>query len=285
MTALSALALTALLALPSCAEPAAPPRAQGGAPPRAAAEEFDQTHALWTAVLKAHVHDDRFDYAKLKAEPAQLDQYLKALSGVQAHELAAWTREQRFAFWINAYNAFTVKKVVANYPLKSIKDLDSALGLKSVFDDDFIALPHLHPEGKDAGPSPKEQRLSLNDVENGILRPTFKDARVHAAINCASLSCPALSAEAFVAEKLERQLDERMRAFLADARRNRFDAEKGRAEVSEVFKWFKEDFERDAGGVREFLLRFAPKEAQELLKTAKLEHLDYDWSLNDVERG
>ena len=279
MIALSALALTALLALPSCAEPAAPLRAQGGAPPpAAAAEEFDQTHALWAAVLKAHVHDDRFDYAKLKAEPAQLDQYLKALAGVDPKELAAWTREQRYAFWINAYNAFTIKKVVSNYPLKSIKDLDGALGLKSVFDDAFIALPGLHPEGKD-------ERLSLNDIENGILRPEFKDARVHAAINCASISCPALSSEAFVADKLGKQLEERMRAFLADARRNRFDAGKGRAEVSEVFKWFKEDFERDAGGVREFLLRFAPKEAQELLKTAKLEHLDYDWSLNDVERG
>lgn len=281
MISLPVLALTALLTLPSCAHPAAPPRTDGGAPP--AAEEFDQSHALWAAVLKAHVHDDRFDYAKLKAEPGQLDQYLKALASVQPEELAGWTREQRYAFWINAYNAFTVKKVVSNYPLKSIKDLDGALGLKSVFDDDFIAL-RLHPEGKDAGPSPKEERLSLNDIENGILRPEFKDARVHAAINCASISCPALSSEAFVAEKLDKQLDERMRAFLADPRRNRFDAEKGRAEVSEVFKWFKEDFERDAGGVREFLLRFAPKAAQELLKAAKLEHLDYDWSLNDVER-
>jgi hypothetical protein len=275
MIAFSPLALTALLALPSCARPAAPSRAQGGAPP--AAEEFDQTHALWTAVLKAHVHDDRFDYAKLKAEPAQLDQYLKALAGVDPKELAAWTREQRYAFWINAYNAFTVKKVVSNYPLKSIKDLDGALGLKSVFDDDFIALPGLHPEGKD-------ERLSHNDIENGIRPPAFTDARDHAAINCASVSCPALSGEAFVAEKLGQQLEERMRAFLADPRRNRFDPEQRRAEVSEVFKWFKEDFERDAGGVREFLQRFAPKEAQELLKTAKLEHLDYDWSLNDVER-
>jgi hypothetical protein len=282
MTCMLSLTLAAALAAaPACAQPSNRPapapdaRAQASPEPRPA--EFDQTHAAWTEVLRACVKDDRFDYAKLKQDPAKLDAYLAALARVTPQELGAWSREQRFAFWINAYNAFTIKKVVSHYPLKSIKDLDGALGLKSVFDDEFIALPGHHPEGKD-------ERLSLNDIENGILRPTFKDARVHAAINCASVSCPPLLNEAFTAQKLDQQLTAQMRAFLADPRRNRYAPDQGKVELSKVFEWFEDDFKRDAGGVREYVQKYAPEEHKELVKAAKLEHLDYDWALNDVER-
>jgi hypothetical protein len=269
---IATLLLSCALVVSGCSEPSAV--APFDAPRSAVA--FDQTHALWSAVLAAHVQGDRFDYAGLKKDPAKLDAYLDALRAVTPPELAAWSEDERYAFWINAYNAFTIKKVVSNYPLKSIRDLDKAFGLKSVFDDEFIAMPGHHPEGKD-------DKLSLNDIENGILRPVFKDARVHAAINCASYSCPSLFARAFTAGELDEQLDARMKAFVADPKRNRWNADKQRFEHSEIFDWFLGDFERDAGSARAYLMRYAAPELAAKLKDAKLSSIDYDWSLNGVE--
>jgi len=249
---------------------ATPPRAQA-----AAQEEFDQEHTAWTAVLRAHVHGGSFDYAALKKDPQAFEAYLATIDAVTPEELASWTREQRFAFWLNAYNAHTIQKVIDNYPLKSIRDLDGLLGLNSVFDSRFIDMPKLDPEGKG-------RKLSLNDIENEILRKRFEDARVHASINCASKSCPNLRNEAFVADRLDDQLDDQMRRFVADTTKNRFGEERSR--VSEIFKWFKDDFVRDAGDVRAFIARFASPENAEFVRESTLEYLSYDWSLNDVAK-
>ena len=237
--------------------------------------EFDHEHKAWTAVLSKHVKGDRFNYKAVKEDQAALNDYLKTLHAVTPAELKGWKKEQRFAFWINVYNAHTIKKIVDNYPLDSIKDLSGAFGLKSVFDNEFITMKAHHPKGDD-------DKLSLNDVENGIIRERFKDARLHAAINCASFSCPPLLNGAFVASKLEKQLDVQMRAFVIDTKRNRFDKKKGEARISEIFKWFDKDFERDAKTVRAFLIRFAPEEDAEFLAKAKIRYIDYDWDLNDV---
>ncbi len=268
-----------LFTLLACAGSAgAPPRAAAAEdPPDAPAGGFDHAHGPWTALLRERVRGDRFDYAGLQRDPAPLQAYLHTLEAVTAAELQGWSREQRFAFWINAYNAFTVKRVVDDYPLKSIRDLSRALGLKSVFDEEFIPLDALHPEGR-------AERLSLNDIEHGILRKEFADARLHAAINCASISCPPLRNEAFVAERLDEQLDAQMRSFLADAARNRLDRAERTLELSKVFEWFREDFERDAGSVAEFVARFFPADERELVRSARLRYLDYDWGLNDVPR-
>jgi hypothetical protein len=237
---------------------------------------FDHSHAAWTKVLQAHVKADRFDYAALAKDPAGLKDYMKALRAVTPAQVKSWGREQRFAFWINAYNAHTILKVVDNLPLKSIRDLDGAFGLKSVFDDEFIAMKAFHPDGAD-------DKLSLNDIENGILRKEFEDARLHAAINCASFSCPALLNEAFTAEKLDEQLTARMRGFLADLKRNVFVREKGQLKLSEIFKWFRADFERDAGSVGEFLARYVAESDADFVRKAEIRYVDYDWSLNGVE--
>jgi len=273
--AILALAASALLlACRGEAAPAATASAARTAPPPAA--DFDHEHARWTRVLERHVHGDRFDYAALKADPAELEAYLDELHAVTPDQVAGWSREQRYAFWINAYNAHTIAKVVRSYPLDSIKDLSTAFGLQSVFDQEFIPMEAFHPDGDG-------DRLSLNDVEHGILRKEFRDARVHAAINCASISCPPLRDEAFVAARLDGQLDEQMRAFLADPRRNRFDPEGGEVRLSEIFKWFAEDFERDAGSVRAWVERWAPADRKAMVGDARIRYLDYDWGLNDVE--
>jgi len=236
---------------------------------------FDHSHAAWSEVLRACVHDGGFDYARLKADPARFQAYLAALHAVTPETLAGWNEKQRFAFWLNAYNAHCIQKVIENYPLKSIRKLDGLLGINTVFDDRFIPMRALDPRGKD-------QDLSLNDIEHEILRKKFKDARVHAAINCASASCPPLRAEAFTAERLEQQLAEQMRAFVNDPVRNHIDPAKKELAVSEIFKWFEEDFERDAKSVPEYLVRFSPPEKAEFIRTARLRYLDYDWDLNDV---
>ncbi len=240
---------------------------------------FDHDHTAWTEILQANVQGDAFDYAAVQKAPQKLNAYLETLQAVTPRELGGWTKEERYAFWINVYNAYTIKKVVDNYPLDSIKDLNTGLfGAKSVFNKEFIPMSAHHPEGD-------KDELSLNDVEHGILRPKFKDARVHAAINCASYSCPPLLNEAFTAKKLDEQLDKQMKAFVVDTKRNQLNREKNRLYLSEIFDWFDDDFERDAGTVREYVARFAPEKDREFIRNAKrIKYIDYDWSLNDVKK-
>lgn len=241
--------------------------------------EFDQTHALWTQVLGRGVKGDRFDYKKLGENRDELDRYLMTLVHVTPEEFKGWTREQQYAFWINAYNAFTVQIVLQNYPLKSIKDIGGE-GSGKVWDDRFIRLGALFP---DAG----GEKISLNDIEHKLLRPKFKDARVHAAINCASIGCPPLRAEAFTADGLDDQLDAQVRTWLADSRRTHYDAKTRTVEASELFNWFGEDFVRDAGSVEAWIARYAPSsEAAWMKQSGKIERqaIPYDWTLNDVPR-
>ena len=249
--------------------------------PLAAAQQeqraFDHEHGAWSAILKACVRDGGFDYALLKQDRKAFDAYLASLQAVTPPELAGWTKEQRFAFWINTYNAHCIQRVIDSYPLKSIRKLDGAFGITTVFEKAFIPMNAHHPDGKN-------EPLALNDLEHKILRAQFKDARLHAAINCASTSCPPLRSEAFVAARLDAQLEQQMKAFVNDATRNTIDPARKELAVSEIFKWFVEDFERDAKSVQEYLARFAPADKAEFIRGAKLRHRDYDWALNDVPK-
>lgn len=222
-------------------------------------------HALWDSLLHRHVQSDGFvNYKGMIADSAALNQYLARLSAAQP-DSKNWTRAEKMAFWINAYNAFTVKLIVDHYPVGSIRDIKRGVpGGKTVWDKKFIRI-----DGK---------QYDLNKIEHGILRPDFKDARVHAAINCASYSCPVLRNEAFVAEKLEQQLDDAMRKFINDPLRNRVSGKK--AEISEIFNWFQDDFVRDAGSVRAYLNRFAH---QKLSAVGQISYQTYRWDLNGVK--
>ena len=125
------------------------------------AAEFDHSHAAWTRVLDAHVREGGFDYAKLKQERSGLDAYLATLQAVTPAELAKWNEKQRFAFWINAYNAFCIQRVVDHYPLKSIRKLDGAFGINTAFDQGFIPMGAHDPAGKG-------DALSLNTIDQPI---------------------------------------------------------------------------------------------------------------------
>jgi len=163
------------------------------------------------------------------------------------------------AFLINAYNAFTVEKILSRYPdLRSIWDFGRIFG--NPFKDEFFTL--------------LGRPMSLDGIEHGLLRKDYRDPRVHYAVNCASVGCPMLREEAYVAARLERQLEEQAARFLSDRSRNRW--HDGRLEVSKIFDWFREDFEpRQAYFARYASLLGYPG------GEAPLSFLDYDWSLND----
>ncbi len=225
------------------------------------------THEMWDVLVKKHVGPDGFvDYKGFIQDSAALNKYLRLIETAHPSD-KNWSRNEQMAYWINAYNAYTVQLIVRNYPVESIKDIKRGLAfVNSVWDIKFI-----HIQGF---------TYDLNNIEHNILRPVFKDARVHAAVNCASYSCPKLLKEAYTAERLEAQLDASMRSFINDPVRNRITSDK--AEISEIFKWFKGDFEHDAGSVRAFLNRFA---AVKLTDKTDIRHIDYVWTLNDTNNS
>ena len=223
------------------------------------------SHNIWNGLLQKHVRaDGMVDYKGFQKDSATLHQYLRLLETAHPND-KDWSRNEQMAYWINAYNAYTIDLIIGNYPVASIKDIKKGVAfVNSVWDIKFIKI--------------QGYTYDLNNIEHNILRPVFKDARIHAAVNCASFSCPKLLPEAYTADKLEGQLDKSMRSFINDPLRNRITANK--AEISEIFKWFKGDFERDAGSLREYLNRYAE---DKLTKDTDISHIDYDWKLNDVK--
>jgi len=239
---------------------------------------FDHSHALWTEVLSARVRGDGVEYEKLKDDHAKLDEYLASLETVMPEEFAAWKREQRYAFWINAYNAYTIRRVVDAYPVESVKDLVDE-DKRSFWDQEFIPLGRLFTEAGD-------RKLTLNDLENKILRPTFKDARVHAALNCASRGCPPLFDQAFVADRLDKQLDLRVAKWLSSPASICYDRDEKRLRVSKIFEWYRDDFVRDGDSVKSWIAARAPEAERSWIAAAedlKIEYLDYSWKLNDAK--
>ena len=237
------------------------------------AAAFDHSHGDWTVLLRKHVvlaegaKASRLSYGAIAQERGALQKYLASLSAVNEAQFNGWSRDEQMAFLINAYNAFTVEKVLSRYPdLRSIWDFGRFFG--NPFRDRFFSL--------------FGSKTSLDGIEHGMLRKRYRDPRVHYAINCASVSCPMLREEAYVAERLQQQLEEQARRFLSDRSRNRVRA--GRLEVSKLFEWFREDFEPlDA-----YLARYAALLAEEpgeqgriAARALPIAFLDYDWSLND----
>lgn len=235
----------------------------GAFPASAACPEFDQTHSRFDAVLRAHVKAGVVDYAGLRAAPGELEAYLGELKAVCKTSIDGWSKEQRVALWVNAYNAFTIKTILDHSPLKSIKDIGLLPG--AAWRERFIPLGGLVGKGD----------LSLNDVEHEILRKNYPDARLHFVLVCASKSCPELRSEAYRADRLSAQFDDAGRRFLADKTKNSFE---GKAwKVSSIFKWYREDFDRDGPGLVVFVKRFASAAED---PSAEPEFLPYDWSLN-----
>ncbi|HSJ67025.1 MAG TPA: DUF547 domain-containing protein, partial [Anditalea sp.] len=193
----------------------------------------------------------------------KLEKYLNVLS-TSPPDKNIWSENEQLAYWINAYNAFTVKLIVDNYPVKSIQDLHPLFKIpliNTVWHKKFFQIG-----GEDT---------SLDQIEHKILRKEFNEPRIHFAINCESVSCPPLRNEAYVAEKLEKQLEEQGRIFINNLPYNKINADK--VEISSIFKWFKGDFTKN-GSIIDYLNKFSKVQ---ISSNAKISHLEYNWGLNE----
>ena len=218
-------------------------------------------HSLYADLLGKYVHNGVVNYKGFQREEKKLDRYLTVLEKTDTTRLS---RNDQFAFYINAYNAWTIKLILSGYPgIDSIKDLGSLF--RSPWKKKICRI--------DGG------ILSLDDIEHGIMRPRFKDPRVHFAANCAARDCPPLKSFPYEGGILEKQLDASTRSFLNDPEQNRL--EENTLRVSSIFKWYSEDFNEDVTG---FFLKYADEGLKErLLKRKdkiKVKYLKYDWSLN-----
>ncbi len=215
---------------------------------------------------------NRVDYARWRAngaDRAALNAYVAELSGQRP---SSFERERAFSHWINLYNAVTLQIVLERYPVRSIRDIRSE---GAGFDLRGLIGPWRSPRVTVEG-----RRLSLDDIENSILRPTFRDPRVHYAINCASLGCPNLMMRAWRSETLNADLDAAARAYINHARGVRVGAD-GALRVSSIYRWFRDDFGGADANVIAHLRRYAsPDLARRLERVTRIAGHSYDWALN-----
>jgi hypothetical protein len=243
------------------------------------AAQFDQTHAGYDALLKRFVTDGRVDYRGLKADTAALDSYLESTAGVSEAAFNASTESEQLAFLINLYNAATLKLIIDHYPVKSIKDIGSFF--KGPWDQPVVGL-----FGK---------TITLDNLEHDIVRKQYSEPRIHMALVCAAKSCPTLRSEAYVADKLDAQLDDQSRRFLASPAGLRIDRGSKVVYFSSIFKWYGEDFvagfsppsgfsglTKTERAVANFFSGHISPSDGDYLKAGgySVKYLDYDWSLN-----
>jgi Protein of unknown function, DUF547 len=264
------LALLALLLIPLCVHAA-----------------FDHRHTVWNDLVATNVvwidagHGSQVRYAQFESDRGKLRTYLDSLSAVTKEEFEGWTKSQRLAFLTNAYNAFTIEKILTRYPkLKSIRDFGTFIG--NPWKDKFFTL--------------LGTPMSLDGIEHDTIRKpgAYDDPRIHFAVNCASIGCPALRNEAYVADRLDAQFDDQTKRFLSDRSRNRYVLESNTLEVSKIFDWYGSDFhggDRGQTGLPSFFAAYAAEiadtpEARQAIRDgkAKTAFLDYDWALNDVKK-
>ncbi len=221
------------------------------------------SHVIWDSLLQQYVTTSGdVNYNGFIQDSTKFNQYLNLLGNNHPND-QNWSRDERLAYWINAYNAYTVKIIVDHYPVDGIKDIKRGIPfVNTVWDIKFINI--------------EDQTYDLNNIEHGIIRKRFEEPRIHFAVNCASVSCPRLRNEAYTAEKLEKQLTDQARYFLRNPVKNRLSNDQ--LQLSKIFKWFSGDF-KDGGfkGVRDFVQQYGPAHSQD----ADIKYLDYDWRLND----
>jgi len=231
--------------------------------PALGGREVPGLHKTWDILLQKHVTNGRVNYKGFAEDVKQLDSYLGTLEKV---DISTFSREHKLAFWINAYNAFTVKLILNHYPVKSIREIDS---------------PWKQRIWKAVG-----EILSLNDIEHKKLRKELKEPRIHFAIVCASIGCPNLQRFAFSGDRVNHQLDQAARQFF-DNPKHFFIKEDGSALtifISQIFNWFGNDFGKDKNERIAFILAYLKAPVAKKIKKAfsvKIKYLSYDWNLNE----
>ena len=235
----------------------------------------DYDHHVFDGLLHRYVAAsadgvNRVDYAAWKASRGDLEDLRRYITDLQALLPATLTRPARFAFWVNLYNAETLRVVLEAYPVRSIFQVRSSV------------LP--------IGPWWRKSlqvngvKLSLHDIENRVLRPGFADPRLHYALNCASTGCPVLRPKAWSALNLDDELDQAARTMINHARGVRL--KNGRLVLSRIFKWYRKDFGGSDQQILAHLEAFAePELAKDIAKHKSIGGYEYDWSLNGRGAG
>ncbi len=220
------------------------------------------THEIWDQLLQKYVSDSGVvNYRGFLQEKERFHAYLDSLSNHPPNE-THWTKDEKLAYWINAYNAFTVELILEHYPVESIKKIAGNIPMiNSSWDLKFFKIG-----GVD---------FDLNTIEHDILRKQFHEPRIHFAINCASKSCPKLLNKAYSAEKIEQQLQNQAIYFVNNSKKNRI--HQNEIAVSKIFDWFQSDFTK-SGRLTDFLNQFS---RTKIAKNAAIRYLNYDWHLNE----
>lgn len=230
-------------------------------------ERLDDATERYDRLLRRHVDPPVVDYRAWHASDEDMAQLAAVVDSLEAIRPTVLGDSDALAYWINLYNAVTLELVLEHYPVDSIKDIGGIF--TSAWEKERVTV-----EGR---------ALTLDEIENDIIRPQFAEPRIHFALNCAAVSCPPLSAEAYVGKQLERQLEMATRRALNDPRwvdLSGCGEERGEIRVTKILDWYEEDFGGERG-VREFLARYRPDDRALLLEAGcELEYLDYDWSLN-----
>ncbi len=239
---------------------------------------FEHSHSRWESVLKKHVIREgvatKVKYFEIQKDRADLDLYLKEIQAVKLTEYKSWTEQQKLAFLFNSYNALTVEIILRNSspqkPLQSIKDIGNVL--RSTWKMKFFTF--------------LGESSHLDHIEQEIARPQFDEPRLHFAFNCAAVGCPNLLSEAFIPDRLNQQLDQASKDFLTDRTRNRLSKDGKTLELSQIFNWYGEDFEKSKKfkSLRYFIATYMPLPEKVAIQVRsgdiKLKFLEYDWSLN-----
>ena len=237
---------------PINSEPAPPTNTKPVKPVPKVKIKGSPTHKEWDGLLTAHVSAAGVvDYKGLKGKEDVLDAYLATLATLAPQP--SWSSEEKLAYWINLYNAATVKLILKNYPLKSITNLHGG----KPWDVKWV--------------KSGDKTYSLNNIENDIIRPRFNEPRIHFAVNCAAISCPPLANQAFTPKNLESLMTKQTKAFINNAKYNTLS--KNAITISKIFDWYGEDF----GNVSTFVARYADSSVS---PTAEVSYSEYDWALN-----
>ena len=228
-----------------------------------AVQAFD--HSGWDKILKDYTvvrgKQTLVHYEKLKGDRKKLKQYLNSLSSVKKEDYQKWSSNEKLAFLINAYNAFTVDLILEKYPLESIKDIGG--WFSNAWDKKFFKL-----FGKD---------FYLDKIEHEIIRKKFDEPRIHFVVNCASMSCPSLLPEALTASELDEQLEKGAKNFLTFEKKNRYDSESKTLYLSKIFDWYGEDFAGTEKGIANYIKKY-----KTIGQVKDVKYLDYNWELNDA---
>jgi hypothetical protein len=220
-------------------------------------------------VLGTYLVDGQVNYAGLKQNSAELDQYLEQIAQVDSAEFAGMTKNEQLALLINLYNAATIKLVVSEYPVDSIRDIGG--WFSGPFSRNFIRW--------------QGETISLDTIEHETIRKDFQEPRIHFALVCAAVSCPPLRAEPFEGKDLDSQLTSQARGFLANSKKNRLDHNGNHAYLSRIFKWYGSDFEEDGESLMQAIKLYWP-EADQIhpFVDYRISYLRYDWTLNDTHQ-